>query len=132
MELNVNFEEIPDKVPVLEPGQYTFDVVSLDHREAQGKAGENYRASLRVNDGPAGGKRFDDTFWIEDLGNPTSFTAVRMKHLLLSLGMDPKVKHQTEDFVGKSGTAIVTNRTYQDKEGSTQQAAQVKDYIYKK
>ena len=128
MKLNVNIADIPNKVPLIDPGEYHCTIVKFYFADATERQKNRYEAELHVSEGPMTGRRLYDNFPIEFLqqnGHPVN---VKFGHFARSAGVTGE-NPDTEDFVNKSVRATVNHRSYKDSEGVQQTVANVKDYV---
>lgn len=133
MKLNVNLAAIPDKVPLLDVGQYDFTIMAIEFKEAQGEMKAGFSFKLKVQDGPHKDGVIFDNFPQEFLSNENHPVTVKFGHLCRSAGV-PMTSDgiEMDDLIGKTVQGTVAHRNYVDKTTQeTKTASGVKDYIYK-
>lgn len=140
MLLDTDFSDVPDSVPTVEAGQYTFLVKSYEFKEAtegsKKKAAHSYQlqitGGLDGSESPQKGRIVFEDFPPEFFKDKSHPVTIRFKQFLqsagvaLSGGIDPAI------LVGKSVRGIVSTRTYTDKDGKAKDQAQVKTYVFTK
>lgn len=139
MLIDTDFSNVPDTVPQVEPGAYSFLIKAYEFREAQGKKKATHSFQLQIEsaaDGsetPMKGRTLFDDFppeFFVDKGHPVT---VRFKQFLQSSGTPLSGGIDIEALKGKSVRGLTAKRTFK-KEGSSEESEQayVKQYLFTK
>jgi hypothetical protein len=133
--LDTDFSDVPDRIPVLDVGQYFCTIKGAEIRPPRGEKGlESLNIQLQVSEGPNQGKVVFDEFPTPWLKDKSSSTAVKFGNLLSSAGFPREERRSvaTEQLVGKSVQIIVGHEQYTAKTGDKVEKAVVKSYIFTK
>jgi len=120
----INMDEVPDEYLSLPAGIYPLEIFEVPTLEPtrDGK-GEKVVVRMRVNDetNPEHGRQITDHISLK--------STTRLKRLCLSAGVNVGVDgFDTEALMGKTVSARVKTRTYQDEDDETQTTSGIKDY----
>lgn len=129
-QLNVNFDDVPDKVMPIGPGLYDLEVVDTPTLEAVSKGPNAGKmmvvAKLRVtNEG-----EFQNRTLIHNMCVWTELGQIDIKRFCLSAGVP--VGSQGVDLVELTGVTIkaqIVTRTYKDDQGADQETHSVKKIL---
>lgn len=130
--LVTNLQDIPDKVPLLDAGEYHGDILSVTLQPPKGEQKERYEVQFSISEGPQKGKRISDNFSTIFLSDPNHFISVRFKDLCKSIGLGDKSEVATEDMVGRNAWFTVKHSPGKDKENNATEYANVGKYLFPK
>lgn len=126
MIIPANFDEIPDKIPQIPPGEYVFNVVSADV-EPTTKDPKKDKIVLiaEIIDGPQAGRKC-----YEHMGISSEFGLVRAKQLFRACGLRSADEFDTVNLIGCQFKALVKNGVYTDSSGETQENSSISRFMY--
>lgn len=132
--IEINTEEIPDKVPVIPAGEYVLEcfeaATEIGKTRDDGSPGDNQLLlKLKV---VAPGTPNDGRQHYERLNlSPQDFFRVKLKKALQSLGVPlSKTGFNAQDCIGKSARVLMSVRTYKDKQtDETIEASNIKQWL---
>jgi len=124
--LDVDFNDVPDSIPPIAPGEYEVEVVGVpEWKDDKKLTGKNLVVVLRiVDEGQFKGRMLTDY-----ISNKIDSWKVRVKRLILAAGFKPGMGFDLTELAGRKVRVTVTARTYKDDSGQEQQSANLKDYI---
>ncbi len=124
--LEMNFDEVPDKVPPFPPGLHEAVITETPTiEEARSGKGNVLRVVMRGQGGEVDGRMIFDSIplW-------TEFGKVKVKHLAKSAGVEVGPEGlELEDLEGLTVRIQVVTRTYKDDSDIVQEVANVRDYV---
>lgn len=123
--ININFDEVPDKMESVEPGVYTVQVVDATIEPTADGKNEKVVAVLRVDDESSKfhGRQIYDHLSLK--------MPINLKQLIKSCGLQAGKGFDTSDLIGKIAKVRVKARTYKDKEtGEVKETTSVAEYLF--
>jgi hypothetical protein len=127
--LNINFNEVPDRVPNITPGIYTLRIDEPPTIEPQSKHPEksNLVVKFRIDDEG----EWKDRQLTNYIGTDRH---VDIKRLALACGVTISDKGlATEDFIGKRCKAVINLRSYLDKDSNEmKETSNIKEFLIQK
>lgn len=123
--IETNFDEVPDQIMPVDPGVYTLTVEAATLEDVKPpKTGKKIVVILKVAD--EGNKNFGRQIY----DHISTKMDVKIKRLCLSAGIKPGAGgFDTEDLIGKTLKARISNRTYKDDNGAIKESSSVQDYL---
>lgn len=132
MKLQINLAAVPDKVPVVAPGEYQATIEKIEQKEAAGKMLQQISFQFKIaSDGPEKTKVLFDGFPNEFLTDLNSRTTVKLGHLIKSTGVAFNGSEiDFDELLNKTVTLVVAHTNGTDATGSAVTYANIKDYIH--
>ncbi len=132
--LSVNTALIPEVVPLIPAGDYSFVCTKVDDLEPKGKREAGVEFTSQVADGPQKGKLTRDFFPYSALLDLENFQTVRFGNFARAAGVssDANGNLDVQEFVNKGYRARVVHRNYiDDATKETKEAANISKYLWK-
>lgn len=124
--ININFDEVPDRILPLEPGVYTFVVESATLEATKDRKGEKVVVELRVDDpnSPNHNRKVYDHLSLR--------MPIGLKQLIKSAGLRADSSGVSlDELVGKVVRARVKTRTYKDEDSQeVKETSAIAEYIW--
>lgn len=112
MIIEANFDEVPDSIKPIPPGEYVFNIVKADVEQVVSNPDrQKIVLEAEIVEGEQAGRKC-----YEHMGISTPNGLVRVKQLWRACGLSLSDQIDTVDLIGAQFRALVRNGTYTDKD----------------
>lgn len=127
----VNFDEVPDFVPPISTGIYTFRIVSANVEEVRNKPDrEKVVLELEVD---MDGNEFHGRKQFEHIGISHERGRTTIKQVCMAVGLVVGAGGlDTDELIGRTLQARIKQGTYTDSSGEVRENARVAGYLWRK